>query len=694
MERAARFVVKRRGFVLAIAVVLLILSVFGYAGTRINYDILSYLPSDLESMEGEELLENDFNIASTAIITVEGMNTDDLEEMEEELRQIDGVTTVVGMYDALDVTIPKDALPQEAQDMLYGKNDATMLIVRFEESTASDKTMDAIVQIKQVMRTNCFLGGMSVILEDTKELINQEMPKYVVCAVLLSLIVLFLFMENTLVPLIFMLGLLFPIVYNFGSNIFLGEISYITQALAAILQLGVTMDFSIFLLERYQEEKADKPNDEAMVSAICKTSTSILSSSITTIAGFLAMCTMTLTLGADIGIVMAKGVALGVLSTLTILPALIMYFDKAIEKSRHRVLVPRMGKVARFITRNPKKILAVFVLVAIVFFRAQGLADVYYNLTDSMPQDLTGIAGTNRLSEDFGMPSYHFVIVSDEMDNSEMKSLADELDEVDGVKATLCYEKFIGAGIPESAIPDSIRELFHAGDHRMMMITTEYKPGTDEMNEQVDSMTQIIKRYDSEGLLTGEGAMTKDLITTCDRDFQMTSFTSIIAVFLIILITFKSISIPVLLVLAIEGAVMINMGIPYFTGSTIPFIASIVVGTIQLGATVDYAILMTTRFREERMHGLTPKEAAEAAVETCAPSIITSALTFFAATVGVTFVSDIDLICSLCLFISRGAIISMLVILFVLPAMLMLCEPIINKTTHHWLDNSKERVEQ
>ncbi|MDO5785254.1 MAG: MMPL family transporter [Eubacteriales bacterium] len=694
MERAARFVVKRRGFVLVVAVILLILSVFGYIGTRINYDILSYLPSDLESMEGEQLLEHDFNIASTAIITVEGMNSDDLSDMEEELREIDGVTTVVGIHDAVDVTVPKDAFPEKVQDMLYGKNDSTMLLVRFEESSASDQTMDAIVQIKQIMRTDCFLGGMSAILEDTKELVNQELPKYVVCAVLFSLIVLFLFMENTAVPLIFMLGVLFPVVYNFGSNIFLGEISYITQALAAVLQLGVTMDFSIFLLHRYQEEKVDKPNDEAMVSAICKTSTSILSSSLTTIAGFLAMCTMSLTLGADIGIVMAKGVALGVLSTLTILPALLMYFDKLIEKSRHRVLVPHMGGVARFVTKHPKKILVVFVLVAAVFFRAQGLTNVYYTLTDSLPQDLTGIAGTNRLSDDFGMPSYHFVIVSDELGNNKMKNLANELDAVDGVKATLCYEKFVGAGIPESAIPDSIHDLFHAGDHRMMMITTEYKPGTDEMNEQVSSMTEIIKRYDSDGLLTGEGAMTKDLITTCDHDFNATSITSIAAVFIIILITFKSISIPVLLVLAIEGAIMVNLGIPYFTGSTIPFIASIVLGTIQLGATVDYAILMTTRFHEERLNGLAPKEAAAVAIETCAPSIITSGLTFFAATVGLNFVSKIDLIRSLCLLISRGAIISMLVILLVLPAMLVLCAPIIRKTTYHWLDNSKERVEK
>lgn len=692
MERVARFVVKRRGFVLAVATVLLIVSVFGYLGTRINYDILSYLPSDLESMEGEQLLEHDFNIASTAIITVEGMNSSDVSDMEEEFRNIEGVNSVVGIYDALDATIPKEILPDGAQDMLYGKNDSTMLIVRFDESSASDATMEAIAQIKKDLRKDCFLGGMSAILEDTKELVNQELPKYVLCAVAFSLIVLFLFLENTAVPLIFMLGILFPVVYNFGSNIFMGEISYITQALAAVLQLGVTMDFSIFLLHRYQEEKVDKPNDEAMVCAICKTSTSILSSSLTTIAGFLAMCTMSLTLGADIGIVMAKGVALGVLSTLTILPALIMYFDKIIEKSRHRVLIPHMGGVAKAVTSHPKSILAVFVVIALIFFRAQGLTNVYYTLTDSLPQDLTGIAGTNRLGDDFGMPSYHFVIVSDELDSNKMKSLADELENVDGIKASLCYEKFVGAGIPQSAIPESVSELFHAGDHRMMMITTEYKPGTDEMNAQVEEMTQIIKRYDADGLLTGEGSMTRDLITTSARDFQMTSVASILAVFIIILITFRSISIPALLVLAIEGAIMVNLGIPYFTGSTIAFISSIVLGTIQLGATVDYAILMTTRFHEERNNGLTPKEAAAVCIEACAPSIITSGLSFFAATVGLFFVSRIDLIRGLCLLISRGAIISMLVILLVLPAMLILFTPLIEKTTYHWIDHSKERV--
>ena len=694
MERVARFVVKRRGFVLAVACVLLVLSVFGYINTRINYDILSYLPEELESMEGERYLDEDFNLASTAMITVEGdMPTAKLLKLKEDVESVDGVTSCFWISDVVDVTVPKEMLPDNVQDMLYGKNDSTMMMVRFEQSSASDKTINAIVEIKSIMKKDCFLGGMSTILEDTKELVNQELPKYVLCAVIFSLIVLFLFLENTAVPFIFMLGVLFPVVYNFGSNVFLGEISYITQALAAVLQLGVTMDFSIFLLHRYQEEKEYKSNSDAMVSAICLTSTSIVSSSLTTIAGFLAMCAMSLKLGSDIGIVMAKGVALGVISTLTILPALIMYFDKIIEKSVHPVITPKMHKVAGVVTKHPKRILLIFVVVALVFFRAQGLTSVYYTLTDSLPQNLTGIAGTNKLDEDFGMPSFHFVVINDEMSSAQKKNLADELDKVDGIKSTLCYEKFVGGGIPEAAIPDDIAEVFRADGHELMMITTEYKPGTDEMNAQVRQMNKIIKRYDPDGLLTGEGAMTKDLITTSAHDFNSTSVFSIVAVFVIILITFRSISIPFLLVLAIEGAIMVNLGIPYFTGSTIPFIASIVLGTIQLGATVDYAILMTTRFHEERLNGLSPHDAAATAIETCAPSIITSGLSFFAATIGLYFVSRIDLIRGLCLLISRGAIISMLVILFVLPAMLILFAPLIRKTTYHWLDNSKESVD-
>lgn len=694
MERVARFVVKRRGFVLAVACVLLVLSAFGYINTRINYDILSYLPEELESMEGERYLDEDFNLASTAMITVEGdMPTAQLLKLKDDVESVDGVTSCFWISDVVDVTVPKEMLPDNVQDMLYGKNDSTMMMVRFEQSSASDKTINAIVEIKSIMKKDCFLGGMSTILEDTKELVNQELPKYVLCAVIFSLIVLFLFLENTAVPFIFMLGVLFPVVYNFGSNVFLGEISYITQALAAVLQLGVTMDFSIFLLHRYQEEKEYKSNSDAMVSAICLTSTSIVSSSLTTIAGFLAMCAMSLKLGSDIGIVMAKGVALGVISTLTILPALIMYFDKIIEKSVHPVITPKMHKVAGVVTKHPKRILLIFVVVALVFFRAQGLTSVYYTLTDSLPQNLTGIAGTNKLDEDFGMPSFHFVVINDELSSAQKKNLADELDKVDGIKSTLCYEKFVGGGIPEAAIPDDIAEVFRADGHELMMITTEYKPGTDEMNAQVRQMNKIIKKYDPDGLLTGEGAMTKDLITTSAHDFNSTSVFSIMAVFVIILITFRSISIPFLLVLAIEGAIMVNLGIPYFTGSTIPFIASIVLGTIQLGATVDYAILMTTRFHEERLNGLSPHDAAATAIETCAPSIITSGLSFFAATIGLYFVSRIDLIRGLCLLISRGAIISMLVILFVLPAMLILFAPLIRKTTYHWLDNSKESVD-
>lgn len=700
MERMAQFVVQRRRLVLLIASFLLIVSVFGVVGTRINYDILSYLPSELESMEGESYLEDDFHIASTAMLTVEGMQTADLLDMKEDLEQINGVSNVFWVSDVVDVMVPESMLPDDIKNLMYGENESTMLLVRFDDVSASDSTMAAIEQIKWTMRKDCFLGGMSVVLEDTKQLINQELPKYVLCSVVLSMIILFLFMSNTVVPLIFMVGLLFPIVYNFGSNIFLGEISFITQALAAVLQLGVTMDFSIFLLHRYQEEKVDKSNESAMVAAICRTSTAITASSLTTIAGFLAMCTMSLKLGSDIGIVMAKGVALGVLSTLTILPALIIYFDRAIENHTHPTIKPRMGRMTGLIARRPKTILVLFLVLFVVFGRAQSLTNVYYTLTDSLPQDLTGIAGINKLEEDFNMPSVHFVVVDESLNANDMKNLANDLDAVEGVNLTLCYEKYVGAGIPQSALPEEISSIFHANGHKLMMISTEYKPGTDEMGQQLGTMNDIIKRYDANGVITGEGAMTRDLITTSDRDFKMTSIASILAVFIIVLITFKSISIPILLVAAIEGAIMINLGLSYFTGSTIPFISSIVIGTIQLGATVDYAILMTTRFREECNNGLKPLQAVTVAVDTCAPSIITSGLTFFAATVGVSLVSKIDLIRSLCTLISRGALISMVVILLVLPALLVLFAPTIQKTTYRWLDNpaktgthdSKERV--
>ena len=691
MEHFARWVVRHRKAVLAAAVLLLIPSVFGAAGTYINYDILTYLPPELDSMVGEGYLEDDFNMASTSMITVENMSTADTLALKSELEAVAGVKSVLWTSDILDVTTPKEMLPADIQKFFYSENGATLLLVQFENPSAHAVTMQAQRTIKDILRKDCFIGGMSAILEDTKSLVNQEMPVYILCAVGACLVVLFLSMKETVVPLIFMLGMVFPIVYNFGTNIFLGQISYITEALATVLQLGVTMDFSIFLLHRFEEEKRSCPDeDEAMVRAVQKTFSSILASSLTTIAGFLAMCTMRLTLGRDIGIVMAKGVLLGVVSTVTILPALILTFRRSIARHTHRTFIPKLRRTSRFVVRRYIPILAAFVLCFIPFSVAQAKTPVYYTLFDSLPQDLAGIQGTSRLKEDFGMTTSHFIIVDDGLPARDMEALTDEIEQVDGIRQVLSYEKVLGGGVPREVLPTEVRQIFCAGGHEMLLANSSYESGTEAQNAQLDALNAIVKRYDPNGVITGEGAMTKDLIEVADVDFRSVSIASIAAVFLIIAISFRSASIPVLLVAAIESAIMINMGIPYFTGTTLPFVASIVIGTIQLGATVDYAILMTTRFREELNAGRSTKDAVQTAVEQCSQSILTSGLTFFAATFSVSLASRMELISSLCRLISRGALISMLVILLVLPALLILTAPLIRKTTYHWLSKEKE----
>ncbi|MDY4785195.1 MMPL family transporter [Pygmaiobacter massiliensis] len=689
MERIAKFIVKHRKLVLVVAVLLLIPSIIGAAATRINYDILTYLPPELESMIGEQSLENDFHIAATGMVTVEGMPTSQILKLKDQIAEVDGVSDVFWLSDVLDVSVPTSMLPAEVQDMLYNEeHDATMMVVRFDDAAASKSTMQAVAGIKTLLRENCFFGGMSVILQDTKALVDKEMPMYILCAVGASLVVLFLAIKGTVVPLLFMLGLLFPILYNFGSNIFLGQISYITQALATVLQLGVTMDFSIFLLHRYEEECQTHTPEDAMAKAIQNTFVSLAASSLTTIAGFLALCTMRLTLGRDIGIVMAKGVFLGVLCTITILPSLILCMKKPISKYTHRVFIPQLTKTSHKVVAHHKIILAVFVVCFIPFVFAQTKTNVYYTLFDSLPQDMTGIVGTNKLKEDFGMTTTHFVLVSEKLENKEITQLSSEIQDIDGVSSVVAVEKYLGAAIPEDMLPADVLELFHAGGYRMLMVNSAYESGTDQLTEQLNEMNSVIKKADPNGLITGEGAMTKDLIEIADVDFKNVSIASIVAVFVIIALSFKSLSIPVLLVAAIESAITINMGIPYFSDTTLPFIASIVIGTIQLGATVDYAILMTTRFREERRAGRNAKEAAQISVERCSQSILTSGLTFFAATVGVSAISRMELLQSICLLISRGALISMFVILLILPSLLILLDPIIKKTTIRWISKS------
>lgn len=686
MDGFTNFIVKKRKWILAVAILLLIPSIFGYLSTYVNYDILTYLPENLESIIGEKYLENDFKTASTAMITVENMPTKDTLKLKEDLSGIKGVDKVIWTDDIMPVSVPKEMLPADIQKFFYNDSGATLLIVKFSDTSASKSTMDAIGQIKKVMRSDCFVGGMSAIIQDTKILADKEMPFYVLIAVALSILVLMAGLTSTAVPFIFMIGMIFPIVYNFGTNVLLGQVSYITQSLATVLQLGVTMDFSIFLLHRYEEEKQKQPDkDTAMQMAIKNTMTSISGSSLTTIAGFLAMCAMSLTLGRDIGLVMAKGVFLGVICTITILPSLIMTFDKVIHKYSHRTIIPRLNRSSYFIVKHYKIILAVFVIAFIPFFIAQSKTSVYYTLIDSLPKNLVSIQGTDQLKKDFNMTTTHFIIVDENLSNEQVNEMSGQIEQLDGIEQVLSYEKFVGGGVPLDFIPQDVKDIFNQGGKKMILANSSFKAASNEQNAQIDQMNQIIKKYDSSAVITGEGAMTKDLVEIADTDFANVSITSILMVFLIICIVFKSASIPVLLVAAIESAIMINMGIPYFQGIQLPFISSIVVGTIQLGATVDYAILMMTRFKEELNNGLNTKEAVRVSIENCSQSILSSGLTFFAATIGVAMISKIELIKSLCLLISRGAVISMFVILFILPAFMIIFSKVIQKTTFHWI---------
>ncbi|NBJ88491.1 efflux RND transporter permease subunit [Acutalibacter sp. 1XD8-36] len=694
MERIAQGIVRRRGLVLAAAILLLIPALLGAAATRINYDILTYLPPELDSMLGEAALENDFNLASTGMVTVEGMPLGEMLEMKAEMEQVEGVEQVFWLSDIIDPAIPREMLPEGIRQAMYGEN-ATLMLVRFSEPSASKSTMDAVAKLKGLLKEHSFFGGMSVILQDTKALVDKEMPLYILCAVGASLLILFLAMESTLVPVLFMLGLLFPILYNFGTNYFLGQISYITQALSTVLQLGVTMDFSIFLLHRYEEEKQrSSDKEQAMARAIVNTFSSVTASSLTTIAGFLALCTMRLTLGRDIGIVMAKGVALGVICTITVLPSLILTFDRAVEKHRHRAVIPQLKRTSQFVPRHPGPILAVFLAVMVPFTLAQSKTGVYYTLFDSLPQDLTGIVGTNKLKEDFGMTTSHFILVDEAMGGEELEALCRDLENVDGITQAVSVSGLLPSGFDFGMLPEDIAQLAQSGGKKLILANSAYKSGTGELTAQLEEMDALIKAADPAGVITGEGAMTKDLIEIADIDFANVSAASIAAVFLIILLSFRSLSIPVLLVASIESAIFINMGIPYFTGTKLPFIASIVIGTVQLGATVDYAILMATRFREERQRGLGPREAAQVACRYCSQSILSSGLTFFAATIGVSAISRMELLKSICLLISRGALISMFVIIVILPCLLQLLDPLIRHTTLHWMGRPQKAEKQ
>lgn len=684
MKKFSRWISNHTKIVLVLTIILIVPTIFGMINTKINYDILSYLPQDLDSTKGQNILDESYSDAATSMLVIEGMKDKDIVEVKEKIKKVKGVENVIWTDDVLDISIPKEMLPDAVKNQLFNE-DSTMVIIKYKNSCAAEDTLNAIEEIRSIAGKQCFVSGMSAILKDTKDLVDNETPFYIILAVIISVIVLFISIESTFIPVIFLISIGVGILFNLGTNIIFGEISYITKALAAVLQLGVTMDYSIFLMHRYEEElKKFEDKKEAMAEAISTTMLSISGSSLTTIAGFLALCAMDLTIGKDIGIVMAKGVVLGVICSVTILPALILTFDKLIYKHKHKTVSLNFDKLSNLVTTHYKVFIGIFLILLLPAIIGSQKTKVYYNIDETLPSDMPSVVATNKLKDKFDMMTTHFILISDEVKSYKAKEIVDGIKNIQGIKTVIAYDDLIGPGVPEDFIPENIREIFKKGGYNLILANSEYKAAKDEENKQIDEIINLIKKYDENAVVAGEGALTKDLIKTTDRDFKMVSIYSIIAIFLIILIVFKSISIPVLLVSVIEFAIFINMGIPYFTGNEIPFVASIVIGTIQLGATVDYAILMTSRFREELRKGYTKQEAILIAIRGSARSIVTSGLTFFGATGAVAIISDMALIRSLCFLISRGALISMAVILLILPSFLIISEGLISKTSIKW----------
>lgn len=682
MQKFGRGVVKLRVPILIVSVLLLIPSIFGFLSTRINYDILSYLPSDIETMKGQDIMLDEFGKGGFSLVMLDGMDDKDVEKVKEKIEKVDHVCDVL-WYDTLaDVSLPKEVLPDDIYDF-FNTDNSTMMAVFFDEATSADGSLEAVKEIRSIAGEQCFVSGMSSVVEDIKDLTMQEAPMYVVIAVILTSIILALTMDSFLIPLFFMLSVGMAIVYNMGTNFIQGEISFITEALAAVLQLAVTIDYSIFLWHSYKEEKEKHPGDnkEAMAVAIGKTITSVVSSSITTVAGFLALCFMSYELGMDMGIVMAKGVVIGVICCITVLPSMILVFDKALEKKMHKDLVPSLEKPSKFIIKHHAAFIVLFIVVLIPAVYGQINTNVYYNLTDTLPKDLNSVIANTKLDEEYNMATTHMLLVDADMEPKEVNSMLDEMGKVDGVSFSMSLDTLIGPSIPREIVPESVTKILKSDKWQLMLIGSEYKVASDEENAQIDELSKILKSYDKDGMLIGEAAATKDLIDITDHDFKVVNIVSIAAIFIIILIALRSVSLPIILVAVIEFAITVNMGVPCFTNTTIPFIASVVIGTIQLGATVDYAILMTTRYKTERNAGKDKHEAVTIALTTSMKSIMVSALGFFASTFGVGVYSSVDMISQLCTLMSRGAIISMITVICILPSMLMLFDKVIINTT-------------
>ena len=682
MVKVGKKIVKFRVPILILSIILLIPAVWGYVNTRINYDVLTYLPEDIETMQGQEIMTNDFGIGAFSMLMVDGMEDKDIVKLKEKVEKVDGVANVL-WYDSLaDISVPQSMLPSKLYDE-YNTEDGTMMAVFFKDGTSSDETMKAITEIRKVTGKQCFLSGMSAIVEDTKELAEKETPLYVLIAVALSALVLAITMESIFVPVLFLLSIGIAIVYNLGTNVFFGEISYITKALAAVLQLGFTMDYSIFLMHSYQEQQVRYNGDKerAMAHAISQTFSSVIGSSVTTVAGFIALCFMSFTLGKDIGIVMAKGVIFGVLVCVTVLPSMILCCDKLIEKTKHKPLLPDIGRISDKVTKRYVIYVVAFVILLFPAIYGNNHTGVYYNLDESLPKDLPSVIANTKLKEDYNMNTTHMILVDSSVAGSDVKKMSQEIEKVDGVKWVLGLDNLVGSGVPTDILPESVTSMLKNDKYQLLMVNSTYKVASNKVNKQIEEIDKILDKYDKGAMLVGEGPLTKDLINITDTDFKRVSAVSIGIVFVIILLLFKSVTIPVILVGVIEFAIFVNMGIPFYTGTKLPFVASIVIGTIQLGATVDYAILMTTRYQRERSRGAGKFDAITTAHKFSAQSIIVSALSFFAATIGVGLYSNIDMISSLCILMARGALISMVVVVLILPSLFMVFDKIIVKTS-------------
>ena len=692
MIKFGKGVVKSRILILILAFALLIPAGISFINTRINFDILSYLPGQIETMKGQDIMVDEFGTGALSFVVIEDMDDQDIKVLADDIEDLDGVKDVIWYGTIADSSLPREALPDDLYDFFNNADaDSQLMLVTFKDTMGSDETMEAIDKMNGMVKDHCFVAGMGAVNTDTKNLTLQQAPIYVLIAAILSMIIMGITMESIVVPMLFLLSIGMAIIYNLGTNFIQGEISYLTLALTAVLQLAVTMDYSIFLWHSYQEqiERYDGDKKRAMAHAISHTIVSVTGSSVTTVAGFIALCFMSFTLGLDLGIVMAKGVIIGVIGCVTILPALILVCDKAIEKTKHRVLMPDISKISGWVTKHFRLIAVLFVIILIPALYGYTHTNVYYDLAGTMPDSAYSKQANDRLNEQYAMGATHIIIAPSSMSKADSISMINEIKKVDGVKMAASLDSIIGPTIPEEMLPDKVKDIFENGDYQMMLISSEYQTASDEVNDQITELNKIVKSYSNDAMLIGEAPCTKDLINITDTDFKRVSAISIIAIFVIILLVFKSISLPIILVAVIEFAIFVNMGIPGFTGTKLPFIASIVIGTIQLGATVDYAILMTTKYRKNRYTGMEKQPAITKALHDSTMSIIVSALCFFAATFGVGLYSNIDMISSICILLARGAIISMFVVILVLPSMFMIFDRVICATSVGFKNKNK-----